>query len=88
METKTQFLRHVQQIIAKAIETVDAEIGLSHVALSAETLNIQRIYNLSNFFKKKRLFCVLQNCNRVAKLTNYICNEDLIYYSFAFGVIF
>lgn len=80
METKTQFLRHVQQIIAKAIETVDAEIGLSHVALSAETLNIQRIYNLSNFFLffflKKRLFCVLKNCNRVAKLTNYICNED------------
>lgn len=50
MEKKTQFLRHVQQIIAKAIETVDAEIGLSHVALSAETLHIQRIYNLSNFF--------------------------------------
>lgn len=63
METKTQFLRHVQQIVAKAIETVDAEIGLSHVALSAETLNIQRIYNLSNFFlffffKKKTLLCV------------------------------
>lgn len=56
METKTQFLRHVQQIVAKAIETVDAEIGLSHVALSAETLNIQRIYNLSNFFKKKDSF--------------------------------
>lgn len=63
METKTQFLRHVQQIVAKAIETVDAKIGLSHVALSAETLNIQRIYNLSNFFlffflKKKTLLCV------------------------------
>lgn len=63
METKTQFLRHVQQIVAKAIETVDAEVGLSHVALSAETLNIQRIYNLSNFFlfflkKKKTLLCV------------------------------
>lgn len=56
MEKKTQFLRHVQQIVAKAIETVDAEIGLSHVALSAETLNIQRIYNLSNFFKKKDSF--------------------------------
>lgn len=56
METKTQFLRHVQQIVAKAIETVDAEIGLSHVALSAETLNIQRIYNLSNFLKKKDSF--------------------------------
>lgn len=56
MEKKTQFLRHVQQIVAKAIETVDAEIGLSHVALSAETLHIQRIYNLSNFFKKKDSF--------------------------------
>lgn len=26
MEKKTQFLRHVQQIVAKAIETVDKDI--------------------------------------------------------------
>lgn len=47
--------------LLQKIDTEDnkgAQIVLSHVAQSAETLNIRQIYKLSNlFFKKDSLVC-------------------------------
>lgn len=78
---KTQFLRHVQQIVAKKIETIDEDIKVHklyshmlHCQLRHWTFSRSIIWVIS--LKKKRLFGVSKNCNRVAILTNYICDED------------